>query len=89
MFEQVVALLPEGPINVLADANLVDPATDALVAVGELVRARTVPRASLLADGRVVVTGGNASGNVYDPQPISTAEVFAASTLSFSTLIAP
>ena len=79
----------DADLNVLAAANLFDPATDALVAVGDLVRARTVPRASLLADGRVVVTGGNASGNVYDPQPISTAEAFAPSTLSFSTLIAP
>ena len=76
-------------LTVLADANLFDPATDSLVAVGGLVRARTVPRASLLGDGRVVVTGGNASGNLFDPQPVSTAEVFSTGTLSFSVLVAP
>lgn len=79
----------DADLNVLASAELYDPAEGIWSATGSLIRGRTIPRAVLLNDERVLVVGGNASGNLLIPQPISTAEIFSADSLSFSIQGAP
>jgi hypothetical protein len=55
-------------------AELFDPATQSFVAVGQMSAARAAHRATLLADGRVLITGGQdatlrhvASAEIYNP----------------------
>ena len=79
----------DGELQVLDSAELYEVDQDGFVAVGSLVRGRTVPRAVLLIDGTVAVLGGNASGNVFDPWPVSLAESFDPETLAFSVLSGP
>ena len=79
----------DGDLNVLDSAEIVDVDGGQSVAAGSLVRARTVPQATTLTDGSVLVTGGNASGNVFDPRPVSTAELFDPDSQSFSIVAAP
>jgi hypothetical protein len=60
--------------EVLPTAELFDPATQSFIAVGQMRAARAAHRATLLADGRVLITGGQgatlrhaASAEIYDP----------------------
>jgi Galactose oxidase, central domain/Kelch motif len=60
--------------NFLASAEIFDPTTGAFSATGSMSAARTWCQASLLADGRVLITGGYgsvaplASAELYDPK---------------------
>jgi len=56
----------EYPSNAVATADLWDPATGSFTETGSLVVARAGHSATLLPDGRVMVTGGG-SAEVWDP----------------------
>src|SRR5260370_634930 len=59
--------------NILASAEVYDPATGTFAATGSMTTARYLPSATLLPDGRVLITGrtigdvGFASAELYDP----------------------
>jgi hypothetical protein len=62
-----------GYINILASAEIYDPATGRFSAIGSMTTARTWHTATLLADGRVLIAGGSGelsdgpSAEIYDP----------------------
>ncbi len=64
-----------GYINILASAEIYDPATGRFSAIGSMTTARTWHTATALADGRVLISGGFgskspalASAEIYDPK---------------------
>jgi Kelch motif/Galactose oxidase, central domain len=72
----------EGVGPCLASAEIFDPRTNAFKATGQMADARCGHAAALLADGRVLVTGGDA---VYgDPTSFASAEIYDPKTGRFS-----
>ncbi len=65
--------------NFLATAEIFDPATGTFSATGSMSEARTWFQANLLAEGRVLVTGGYG-----DLAPLATAELYDPKTGTFS-----
>ncbi len=59
----------------LADAQILDPATEAFVPAGTLVESRTDHTATFLRDGRVLVVGGTGTDG-----PLGSAELWTSST---------
>ncbi|MFE3879179.1 DUF6603 domain-containing protein [Kitasatospora sp. NPDC059146] len=86
------ALPTGGPDAALAHCELHDPATGSWTPTGSLLTARKGHQATLLADGRVLVTGGDpAAGTVtdpggYDPHSLATAEVYDPATGTWTAL---
>ena len=66
----------------LASAELFDPASGSFAGTGNMVAPRTLHAATLLGDGKVLVTGGD-SGNDFST-PLATAEIFDISTGMFT-----
>ena len=66
----------------LASAELFDPASGIFAGTGNMVAPRTLHAATLLGDGKVLVTGGD-SGNDFST-PLATAEIFDISTGMFT-----
>jgi len=60
---------PIGPVLPVASAELYDPSTGTFTATGDMTTARAWHAAVLLADGRVLIAGGDslASAELYDP----------------------
>ncbi|MDP8254112.1 MAG: kelch repeat-containing protein [Candidatus Alcyoniella australis] len=63
-------------INALSSAELYDVELESFVQTGSMGFVRAVPQAVLLGDGRVLVVGGNLSTNVFEPRPLSAAEIY-------------
>jgi hypothetical protein len=75
--------LPCKPHHVpLASAELFDPASGSFAGTGNMVAPRTLHAATLLGNGKVLVTGGD-SGNDFST-PLATAEIFDISTGMFT-----
>ena len=73
---------PEGTSPCLTSAEVFDPKTNAFKATGDMADARCGHAATLLADGRVLVTGGDW---VYgDPTSFASAEIYNPKTGRFS-----
>ena len=68
----------------LASATLYDPAHDAFSPTGSLVAARGYHTATLLADGRVLVTGGGPASWVDSRPYLASAELYDPKTGTFS-----
>jgi hypothetical protein len=60
----------------LASAELYDPKTGKFSATGSMTVARTFQEATMLADGRVLVTGGSADGWSYADRYLAEAEIY-------------
>ena len=63
-------------LAILSSAEIYDPETGAFSETGNMRLSRTVHGMSLLPDGRALVTGGNRSVDVFNPEPASTAEIY-------------
>jgi len=68
----------------LASAELFDPKTGKFTATGPMATGRTFHEATLLADGRVLVSAGDPDGWVYDGPFLDTAETFDPKSGDFS-----
>lgn len=70
--------------NSLASAELYDPKTGTFSATGSMLVGRTFQAASLLADGRVLMTGGSADGWSYNDNYFAEAEIYDPTTGEFT-----
>lgn len=73
-------------LEILDSVEIFDPLSDTFSPFKSLFNQRTVPAATLLQDGSVLVSGGNSSSNLFDPMPVSTAELYDPVTESFSII---
>lgn len=90
------ALLPDSTVlviggigpdqNILDAAEIYDPTAAVFTPISPLKAVRTVPEVSILGDGRVLITGGNGSLNVFQPEPASTAEIYDPTTGRFTVV---
>jgi len=80
-------------ITVLDEAECYNPATGAFTPVGTMTQARTGHAATLLASGKVLVTGGNSAwSDTLDTLPLpatATAEIWDPATGQFTALANP
>ena len=70
-------------LEILGSTELFDPAAETFSLGESLTFERTVPQALVLTDGTVLVTGGNDSSFLFDPMPVSTAELYDPTTETF------
>jgi hypothetical protein len=68
----------------LPDAELYDPVARSFIATSSMTSARTLHTASLLPNGKVLVTGGFDEGRPDQPLPESSAELYDPATGSFT-----
>jgi hypothetical protein len=66
----------------LVSAELFDPASGSFTGTGNMATPRTQHTATLLGDGKVLITGGDSGGEF--PPPLATAEIFDSSTGVFT-----
>ena len=69
----------------LASAELYDPKTGTFSPTGSMADLRTFHEATLLADGRVLVTGGDADGWTYSGSYLASAEIYDPKTGVFTS----
>lgn len=74
-------------LEIIATAELYDPALDNWTPAGTLIVPRTVAQLINVGDEHLLLIGGNASGNFFAPRPTSTPELFDPDTLSFSLYV--
>ena len=90
------ALLPDGSVliaggidgamDILDSAEMYDADAGLFHQIAPLNFKRTVPVSTVLPDGTVLISGGNDSSLLFDPEPVSTAELFDPATESFSVV---
>lgn len=74
-------------LEIIGTAELYDPVLDSWTSAGTLIVPRTVAQLIFVEDGRLLLVGGNASGNFFAPEPVSTPELFDPDTLSFALYV--
>jgi hypothetical protein len=68
----------------LASAELYDPKTGKFTSTGSMTDARTFHDVTMLADGRVLVTGGDADGWSYAGHYLASADIYDPKTGTFT-----
>ena len=73
-------------LEILQSVEAYDPVAGTFSQIDDLHFSRTVPKATLLLDGSVLVAGGNDSSIIFDPMPVSAAELFDSTTGDFAVI---
>lgn len=76
-------------LEILETSEIYDPDAAQVLPGPTLNVARTVAQMSVLGDGRLLITGGNASSDPFLPAPISTAEILEPGASAWSLWPAP
>jgi len=74
-------------LEIIGTAELYDPTLDAWTSAGTLIVPRTVSSLIPMPDGHMLLVGGNASGNFFEPKPVAAPELFDPDTLSFAFFV--
>ena len=77
---------PSRPVDFTAIAEIYDPATGKFQLTDHLQEARGFHRATLLADGRVLLSGGLAMEAAFDFHALASSEIFDPVTAKFSSV---